>query len=202
MSDDIFVFNTEDAVKGRIETQKVSTFNLVEENHPLLSEKLQDFDFENPPYNPNEFASALVETCKKHRGFGLSANQCGFKFKVFVMGDPEGEYVAFFNPKILDKSLEEVHMSEGCLSFPQLFLNITRPESIIVEYQDFTGEKKTARFSGLSARVFLHEYDHMNGITFTKRAKPLALQTGIKKRKKLYDRFRKATKAVAARVRT
>jgi len=81
-----------------------------------------------------------------------------------------------------------------------LFLNITRPESIIVEYQDFTGEKKTAKFSGLSARCFLHELDHMNGIVYTERAKPLALQSGIKKRNKLYGRFRKINKRLAARV--
>jgi peptide deformylase len=202
MSNDFFVFDTADAVKGRIEPQKITTFKLVQENDPVLTQKLEDFNFENPPHNPNEFASALVETCKQHRGLGLSANQCGFKYRVFVMGDPEGEYVAFFNPKIIDESMTMVHMSEGCLSFPQLFLNISRPESIVVEYQDFTGEKKTVTFSGLSARVFLHEYDHMNGIVFTKKAKPLALQSGLKKRNKLYARFRKATKAMATRVRT
>lgn len=201
MNNDVFVFNTEDATKGKIETQKFTVFKLVEENSPILTQKLEDFDFENPPYNPNQFASSLVETCKQNKGLGLSANQCGFKYRVFVMGDPLGDYVAFFNPKIVDASMTTAHMSEGCLSFPHLFLNITRPESIVVEYQDFTGEKKAARFSGLSARVFLHEYDHMNGVVFTKRAKPLALQTGLKKRNKLYGKFRKATQALATRVR-
>jgi peptide deformylase len=202
MNNEYFVFDTNDAVKGKIETKKLTTFNLVDENDPILNQKLVDFDFLNPPYNANEFASSLVETCKLHKGLGLSANQCGFKYRVFVMGDPLGDYVAFFNPRIIEQSENMAHMSEGCLSFPQLFLNITRPETISVEYQDFTGEKKTATFTGLSARVFLHEYDHMEGITFTKKAKPLALQSGIKKREKLYGRFRKATKTMATRVRT
>jgi len=194
-----FKFDTNDALTGTIQPQKIATFGLVQESNPILSEVIPEFDFNNPPVDPIEFASSLVETCKEYNGLGLSANQCGYRYRVFVMGSGD-EYVAFFNPKILDKSPEEVHMTEGCLSFQHLFLNITRPESIIVEYQDFTGEKKTARFSGLSARCFLHELDHMNGIVYTERAKPLALQSGIKKRSKLYGRFRKINKRLAARV--
>jgi peptide deformylase len=80
-------------------------------------------------------------------------------------------------------------MEEGCLTFPMLMLRITRPKSIEVEYQDWTGEKRTAKFEGLTARVFLHELDHMNGILYNTRAKPLALQSGIKKLQKIHRKY-------------
>jgi peptide deformylase len=99
------------------------------------------------------------------------------------------EYVAFFNPKVISSSGES-HMVEGGLSFPLLGLSITRPATIDVEYQDFNGETKKATFNGLSARCFLHELDHMNGIVYTSRAKPMALQTGMKKRNKLIGKLR------------
>jgi peptide deformylase len=189
MSDTI-VFNTEDTLKGKdyAKTFSIPLFNLVGETDPILKEVMPEFDFSNPPVNPNEFASSLVETCKTNKGYGLSANQCGFKYRVFVMG-AENNYVAFFNPKII-KTYDESHMIEGCLSFPLLGLRITRPAAVDVEYQDFNGENKTAHYTGISARCFQHELDHMNGIVYTEKVKPLALQMGMQKRNKLIKKLR------------
>jgi peptide deformylase len=186
---ELFKINTEDAVKESVSLPKgsVPTFRLVSEDHPILKEVMPEFDFTTPPVDPNEFASSLVETCKLHKGYGLSANQCGFKYRVFVMG-AEDNFVAHYNPKLL-KTYDEKHMMEGCLSFPFLGLSITRPAMIDVEYQDFNGEKKTATYSGISARCFLHELDHMNGIVYTSRVKPMALQSGMKKRNKLMKKI-------------
>lgn len=195
---DLIVINTQQAVDQSLETPKpeinVPIFNLVSENDPILKEVLPDFDFNNPPVDPNAFASSLVETCKKNNGIGLSANQCGFKHRVFVMGSGD-EYVAFFNPKVVG-SFGEAHIEEGCLSFPHLALRITRASVIAVEYQDFLGETKTQTFSGISARCFLHELDHMNGVVYTERAKPLALQSGLKKREKFKRLMAKAQKSM------
>jgi len=186
---EIISFNTEDALKtDGIVTQQIPVFQLVSEEHPILKEVMPEFDFNNPPVNPNEFASSLVETCKLHKGYGLSANQCGFKYRVFVMG-AEDNFVAFFNPKVV-KTYDEAHMMEGCLSFPFLGLRITRPAAVDVEYQDFNGEHKTSHFTGISARCFLHELDHMNGIVYTSRTKPMALQSGMQKRNKLMKSLR------------
>jgi peptide deformylase len=187
---EMITINTEDAVKKSVEPpkQEVPFFKLVSETHPILKEVLPEFDFSNPPVNPSEFASSLVETCRLHKGYGLSANQCGFKYRVFVMG-AEDNFVAFFNPKLIS-SKDEVHMVEGCLSFPFLGLSITRPKDIVVEYQDYKGEKHTTEFHGISARCFLHELDHMNGIVYTSRAKPMALQSGTQKRNKLLKRLK------------
>ena len=85
---DTIIFNTEDAVAASMQPPKVDipVFKLVSEDHPILKEVLPEFDFANPPVKPNDFASSLVETCKKQNGLGLSANQCGFPYRVFVMG--------------------------------------------------------------------------------------------------------------------
>ena len=173
---------------------------ILPENDPNLYQTLDEFDFSNPPINPMQFASSLVETCKQYRGLGLSANQCGFPYRVFVAGH-EDNYVAYFNPKVLVASVEEKIGLEGCLSYPNLFLNINRPETIQVEYQDYNGDKHTAVFQGMTARVFMHELDHMNGIIFTQRAKPLALKSGIDKRNKLMRKYEKYAKSLQKQVR-
>ena len=196
--DGIIKFNTEDTLKGpgyAVE-ERIPIFDLVPENDPILREYLPEFDFKNPPVNPAEFASSLIETCKKYNGIGLSANQCGFRYRVFVMG-AKNEFVAFFNPKIKMKSNEDAHMEEGCLSFPLLGLMITRPAEIMVEYQDFKGEIRNIQLSGISARCFQHELDHMNGILYTDRAKSMALQSGLKKRAKFKKMIEKMNKNLA-----
>lgn len=187
---EMITFNTEDLAKTTpVQKTEPKVFTLVGEDNPILKQVLTEFDFSNPPVNSNEFASTLVETCKLHHGIGLSANQCGFPYRVFVMGAGE-EYVAFFNPVIVDKSEKEVHMMEGCLSFPFLGLRITRPESVSVEYLDFNGVKRETTLYGISARCFLHELDHLNGIVYTERVKPLALEMGLKKRNKLMKKIK------------
>jgi len=182
---DIITFDTDSwrkdiKVPTMTVTSKVSTFKLVSENDPILKEVIPEFNFDNPPVDPNAFASSLVETCIKHEGFGLSANQCGFRHRVFVVGAGE-EYVAFYNPKIVSSS-GSTKLPEGCLSFKNLYLEVERPESIEVEYQDFTGTHKTAKFSGLTARCFQHELDHLNGVCYTKHVGPVALKMANKRR--------------------
>jgi peptide deformylase len=186
---DIITFNTEDAVKVSEPKKQINIFKLVPETDPILTEVMPEFDFNNPPVNPSLFASTLVETCKYYRGYGLSANQCGFRYRVFVMGTND-DFVAFFNPEIINISKEESHIIEGCLSFPLLGLRITRPAEIGVRYQDFNGEWKGATFSGISARCFQHELDHMNGIVYTSKTKPMALQSGLQKRSKLMKKMK------------
>ena len=191
---DYIKFDTNDSMRYNA-TPIIPTkvFDLVNETDPILREVLPEFDFANPPVDPKEFASALVETCKKNNGYGLSASQCGFRYRVFVMGAGD-EYVAFYNP-VLVRFEGEAHIKEGCLSFPMLGLSITRPASIWIEYQDFEGNKKEAHYVGMSARCWLHELDHMNGILYTSRVKPLALQQGVKKRMKIAKLITRAQKS-------
>lgn len=187
VKDEIISFNTDDQVRTGLGIRDTTIYNLVPETDPILKEVMPEWDFDNPPEDPVKLASNLVDSCIHYRGYGLSANQCGLRYRVFVMGAGT-EYVAFFNPKVISTEGEK-HMQEGCLSFPFLGLSITRPEVVNVEYQTYTGETKTARFGGISARCFLHELDHMNGIVYTTKVKPLALQMGMQKRKKLMKKF-------------
>jgi peptide deformylase len=184
---DVFKINTEQVASETIQQPTIETFDLVAEDDPILREVMPEFDFVNTSVDPGKFASSLVETCKKNQGIGLSANQCGFRHRVFVMGAGD-DYVAHFNPKLLITEGEN-HMIEGCLSFPLLGLRITRPEIITVEYQDFSGQYRTAKYAGISARCFLHELDHMNGIVYTDRVKPMALKSGLDKRNKIIKKM-------------
>lgn len=186
-NDEILLYDTNQVTSVTKKTKELETFDIVDASHPALYTKTVEFDFENPPVDPNTLASTLVETCKKNGGIGLSANQCGLPYRVFVMGSGDN-FISCFNPKVISTE-DETHMSEGCLSFPLLELKITRPKRVNVEYQDWNGEKHTATFDGITARVFLHELDHMNGIVYTTRVKPLALQSGLKKVEKLRKKY-------------
>lgn len=191
MSDnlDVIRIRTDDWKQDLNTTQRVQIeiFPLVPETHPALRKVLPEFNFSSPPVDPNTFASSLVETCKKYNALGLSANQCGYEHRVFVMGSGD-DYVAFFNPSIIGTNQEFSKMEEGCLTFPDLFLIVERPTEVVVKYQDFTGEWKTSKFAGLTARCFQHELDHLNGKVYTEHVKPLAMQMAMRKRSKLADK--------------
>lgn len=186
-TDDIILYDTAAVSKVEPSEPSIKTYDLVSSQSPSLYKVMPEFDFASPPINPIELASSLVETCRKYNGLGLSSNQCGLLHRVFVMGTGD-EYVAYFNPKLISTE-GEVHMEEGCLSVPYLMLNITRPKMITVEYQDYNGTNRKATFDGMTARCFLHELDHMNGIMYTQRVKPLALQFGLKKLEKIRRKF-------------
>jgi peptide deformylase len=194
-TDDIILYDTAAVSKVEPSEPSIKTYELVPSHWPTLFQVLPEFDFSAPPINPIELASSLVETCRKYNGYGLSANQCGFTHRVFVMGTGD-EYVAYFNPKLISTE-GEIHMEEGCLSIPYLMLNLTRPKKVMVEYQDYNGTKREATFDGITARCFLHELDHMNGILYTSKVKPLALQFGLKKMQKMYQKISKQMRMIA-----
>ena len=195
---ELITFNTETAVQKGDYVQSIDIFTLVDENDPILKSVAPEFDFGEPVVNPVEFSSQLVETCRMKGGFGLAATQVGMLLRVFVMGSGE-EYVAMFNPKILEQSDQETLIAEGCLSFPMLALKISRPKWVTVEYYDYNGERHESTFEGLSSHVVQHELDHLNGICYTDRAKPMSLKMGLKKRSKfnkLVDRYNLAQKVL------
>ena len=156
---------------------------LIEPDSPSLKIKLGDC---SEDLNRMELKMKLIDHMKYYQGIGLSANQIGIMERVFVMYSDvkKREVIACFNPKILDESPKKVLMDEGCLSFPGLWLKVNRPEAIEVEYEDVHGEKTTAMMYGLEARIFLHEYDHMEGKDFTNRVSKLKLDIAKRKQKK------------------
>lgn len=162
-------------------SEKLEPYSLVNSDDPILHEKMPYWDFQNLPEDPANFAQRLVHTMMTHNGLGLAANQCGLRYNVFALRTMP--YLVVFNPRIVDLSSEEVYLDEGCLSFPFLLLKIKRPLHIRVRFQKPNGETSTEKFTGMTARAFLHEYDHLQGITFDQKVNRYHLQQGLRKRK-------------------
>lgn len=156
-------------------------YKLVASDSPILSTKTSTFDFSNPPIDPVELANNLIETMVKNKGIGLAAPQVGLPYRVFVLWSQEP--LACFNPRIIDQTTEEVSLEEGCLSHPFLYLPIKRPKVIKVRFSDAYGETKNEKFIGMTARCFLHELDHLDGIDYTRRANQIHLQRALKRQK-------------------
>lgn len=159
-------------------------YQLVEEAMKVLREPTTDFDFENPPEDPKEIEKNMGEAMERFGGIGLSANQLGLPYRVFVMRTADSGIKAFFNPEITKLSKETELMKEGCLSFPDIYLMIKRPSAIELEYSDAENERHTIQLEGLGSRCVQHELDHLNGIIFLQRASKLKLERAIKARPK------------------
>jgi peptide deformylase len=86
---------------------------------------------------------------------------------------------------LVDVSSEEILLEEGCLSFPGLGIKIKRPRHIKVRYAEPSGEVMTRKFTGMAARCFLHELDHMNGTKYIDRASFVQKEIALKRQKKL-----------------
>ena len=116
-------------------------------------------------------SKTLIENMFHHEGCGLSANQIGMDIRAFAMiRDIEyNDVIVCFNPRIISRSNDCVWCEEGCLSFPDQFINVHRPDKIIVKYEDEDGKDHKISLSGFASRIFQHEFDHLNGIDFTQR---------------------------------
>ena len=119
----------------------------------------------------------------QNNGIGLAAPQVNINKSFFIVGD-KTRYKLAVNPKIIETSEEKVLMTEGCLSFPGLFLKVLRPLNCVVEYVNNKGETVNEKLEGMMSRVFQHETDHLNGITFDTLVSKLKLDMAIKKRDK------------------
>ena len=158
---------------------------------PFNDDMLKEHDFKDR----KELSDVMFETMFKYGGIGLSANQVGLPFNMFVMGGhpqlEKGMKITVFNPEIVDLSNETVVMKEGCLTFPFVFLSITRARKCTVKFEDENGEQKEAYFDGMFSRIFQHEYDHMLGRVFTEYASKMKLDLAYKKAHKEMDRLQK-----------
>ena len=166
--------------------------DLVEPSAEVMHKAPQPFNFEADGASAQSVTNVLFERMKQLGGVGLSANQVGLDMRVFVMGLGELK-IAVFNPIIIKYSKEEESFNEGCLSYPGIMLAITRPTKITATYQDETGKFIEQEFNGLTARIFQHEYDHMNGTDYTHRASKFKLDFAKKKfenkRKKIIKKY-------------
>ena len=141
---------------------------LVEPEHQLFHHRIQSCSYN---LDRHHLSRVLIDNMIHHNGIGISANQIGIWERAFAMvRDLENsEVMVCFNPRIVKSYAEEVEMEEGCLSYPDLFLKIKRPDKIVVKYEDEDKKTHKLKLQGLASRVFQHEYDHMEGIDFTQR---------------------------------
>jgi peptide deformylase len=157
--------------------------NLVSDTDPILTKVCDEFDFNNPPFDPIEFSKEFVKFMYDKNGIGLAANQIGVGYRIFSMrGQPEN--FVCFNPRIVSFSDETILLDEGCLSYPGLIVKVKRPQHIRVRFQTPNGETRTDQFTGMTARVFQHELDHLNGIVFYNKANRFHRDQGMRKWKK------------------
>ena len=141
---------------------------LVDPEHQLFHHRINSCSYN---LDRHHLSRVLIDNMIHHNGVGISANQIGIWERAFAMvRDIENnEVIVCFNPRIVKSYSEEVEMEEGCLSYPELFLKVKRPDKIVVKYEDEDKKTHKLKLQGLASRVFQHEYDHMEGIDFTQR---------------------------------
>ena len=165
--------------------------HLVNATDLILRQVCEPFDFENPQRDPVEMFQIMRDIMCTQKGIGLAAPQIGLPYRMFVMGNPSerDSCIAVFNPILLGTIDDQiVEYEEGCLTYRGLFLKIKRARAVRVRYTNEKGNTDTTKFDGLTARVFLHELDHLNGILYTKRAHPYHVEKAKKDLKKLIKR--------------
>ena len=131
---------------------------LVEPEHQLFHHRIQSCSYN---LDRHHLSRVLIDNMIHHEGIGISANQIGIWERAFAMvRDLENnEVMVCFNPRIIKSYSEEVEMEEVCLSYPELFLKIKRPDKIVVKYEDENKKIHKIKLQGLASRVFQHEYD-------------------------------------------
>ena len=137
---------------------------LVDKDDKILKTKCDDHTLSA---DSEILAYDMIVTMQEHDALGLAAPQVGENTRLMVIGHKDTGFVVCINPewKIVEDSEEEEFL-EGCLSFPDLELTITRPNSIIGTFTNLKGDRKSSTFVGVWAQAFQHECDHLDGITF------------------------------------
>ncbi len=142
--------------------------------HPVLRKETQDIDASYP--NLKELIDNMYETMYNADGVGLAAPQVGLVDRIFVIDlspladeespQYEGLKKTFINARITSRTGDMVSTEEGCLSIPGINESVPRHDEIEIEYLDENLEPHTETFTGFTARVIQHEYDHIDGILF------------------------------------
>ena len=152
---------------------------LVKYPNALLTTPTQTFNFAEPQCDPYELVHDMLQFMFDKKGIGLSANQVGLPYRVFVMRGMEHNF-ACFNPRIVHKSEDSTLLEEGCLSFPGLTVKVKRSNTVRLRFETASGGTDTKTFDGLTARVVQHEMDHLNGILFFNRANKFHRDSAMK----------------------
>lgn len=157
--------------------------NLVKLDDPILTKECIPFTFANPPFDPIEFSKELVKFMYDNKGIGISANQVGVPYRIFAMRGAPENFVCF-NPRIVMPSEEEVLLEETSITTPGLIIKIKRPQHVRVRFSTPNGDTRTETYTGMTARIFQHQLDFLNGITYYNRANKYHRDQAFKKWKR------------------
>jgi peptide deformylase len=135
--------------------------------NPILEKKSQNI--KNPlDEKIQKLIPEMLKTMRENNGMGLAAPQVGESVRLCII-EYQGSSYILINPKITSHSKGKELSEEGCLSFPQKFIPVNRFETVQIRYLNETGEKCKIKATGLLARAFQHEIDHLDGILFINR---------------------------------
>jgi peptide deformylase len=148
------------------------------------------FDTLEEQKHASYLAFSLAETLNSTQGLGLSANQVGLRDRVCAINMGEKIWT-MFNPEIIERSDALAEYSEGCLSYPGLYLKLDRNNHIKVRFQAIGGQTVEQEFDGLTAVCIQHEIDHLNGIVYTSKVSPIKLEQAKRKIKQNLKKMRK-----------
>jgi len=167
--------------------KRIEDTQLVPVTDPILKNPLESCSI---GLDRKEIQDRLLSAMEHYQGIGLSANQIGIKERAFIMYSDvkKKETITCFDPLITDYSEEKIIMDEGCLTWPGLWLKVERSEGIQCVYNDVDGELVQVQMHGLEARIFQHEYDHMEGTNFTQRVSRLKLNMAKRRASKMQKR--------------
>ena len=190
---DILTIDTAVAAGIKTADDKIEPLQVHDDTFHMLSVPIPEFLGVLPNPSMTKLVRRLKMTMKLYSGLGLSANQCAVKERVFVIGTDQFQ-MACINPKVIEVSEELVKDTEGCLSFPAFFLKFPRPKWVEVEYTNENGERTQVKLDGLTARCFLHELDHLNGVKFTQHVGPVALKLAQQRQEKMIKKMQRRKK--------
>jgi peptide deformylase len=122
----------------------------------------------------------MLDRMTEMGGVALSAPQVGLDMSMFVMGIDQAR-IEVFNPTIVSYSKEETLMNEGSLTFPGMLVIVKRPTTVTVEYYNKSGELQQNEFQGLTARIFQHAFDHLQGTTIKSKVSKLKWDLATKR---------------------
>jgi peptide deformylase len=157
--------------------------------HPDARLKKKSVEVENITDALIKLAEDMMETMYDAPGIGLAAPQIGVLERLIVMDcakkeDEEPDPIIMVNPTIIASSEENSVYEEGCLSIPEHFAEITRPEFVQVEWIDLGGKQHSEEFNGLKSTCVQHEIDHLNGKLFIDYLGPMKRQLITRKLQK------------------
>ncbi|MFA6448856.1 MAG: peptide deformylase [bacterium] len=152
----------------------MAMLEVVKDGHPALKKSAKRIKKVSDEIRT--LASDMVETMLGSNGVGLAANQVAQTCRMIAVMHAMDDVRVYLNPRISKFSDEEEFSDEGCLSFPMLYGNVPRSVEVTVCAQDIDMNKLKFTAEGFLARIFQHEIDHLNGITFTLRAEPDSLR--------------------------